>query len=46
VMMDWDAERAALVQKLKHHGVAVRVLSVRPDRRPEGLAPEEVVELP
>ncbi len=46
VMMDWDAERAALIQKLKHHGVAVRVLSVRPDRRPEGLAPEEVVELP
>jgi uncharacterized protein (DUF58 family) len=46
VMMDWDAERAALVHKLKHHGVAVRVLSVRPDRRPEGLAPDEVVELP
>jgi uncharacterized protein (DUF58 family) len=46
VMMDWDAERAALVHRLKQHGVAVRVLSVRPERRPEGLAPEEVVELP
>jgi uncharacterized repeat protein (TIGR01451 family) len=46
VMMDWDAARAELIQKLKAHGVAVRVLSVRPDRRPEGLAPEEVVELP
>ncbi len=46
VMMDWDEKRAALIQKLKHHGVAVRVLSVRPDRRPQGLAPEEVVELP
>ena len=46
VMMDWDTARAELIRKLKAHGVAVRVLSVRPDRRPEGLAPEEVVELP
>jgi uncharacterized repeat protein (TIGR01451 family) len=46
VMMDWDPPRAELIRKLKAHGVAVRVLSVRPDRRPEGLAPEEVVELP
>lgn len=46
VMMDWDEQRAALIQKLKQHGVAVRVLSVRPGRRPEGLAPDEVVELP
>jgi len=46
VMMDWDEPRAELIRKLKAHGVAVRVLSVRKDRRPEGLAPEEVVELP
>jgi uncharacterized repeat protein (TIGR01451 family) len=46
VMMDWDEARAGLIRKLKAHGVAVRVLSVRPDRRPEGLAPDEVVELP
>lgn len=46
VMMDWDEPRAELLRKLKAHGVAVRVLSVRPDRRPEGLAPDEVVELP
>ncbi|WP_224249419.1 DUF58 domain-containing protein [Hyalangium gracile] len=46
VMMDWDEARAALIRKLKAHGVAVRVLSVRPDRRPEGLSAEEVVELP
>ncbi len=46
VMMDWDEARAELIRKLKAHGVAVRVLSVRPDRRPEGLAPDEVVELP
>jgi uncharacterized repeat protein (TIGR01451 family) len=46
VMMDWDPARAELIRELKAHGVAVRVLSVRPDRRPEGLAPEEVVELP
>jgi uncharacterized protein (DUF58 family) len=45
VVMDWEPSRAALVEKLKAHGVAVRVLSVRPDRRPTGLAPEEVVEL-
>lgn len=46
VMMDWDDARAELIRKLKAHGVAVRVLSVRPDRRPDGLAPDEVVELP
>jgi uncharacterized repeat protein (TIGR01451 family) len=45
VVMDWEPSRAALVEKLKAHGVAVRVLSVRPDRAPVGLAPEEVVEL-
>jgi uncharacterized repeat protein (TIGR01451 family) len=45
VVMDWEPSRAALVEKLKAHGVAVRVLSVRPDRKPVGLAPEEVVEL-
>ena len=46
VMMDWEPGRAALVQKLKDHGVAVRVLSIRPDRPPHGLAPEEQVVLP
>ncbi len=45
VVMDWEPSRAALVEKLKAHGVAVRVLSVRPERKPTGLAPEEVVEL-
>jgi uncharacterized repeat protein (TIGR01451 family) len=45
VVMDWEPARAALVEKLKAHGVAVRVLSVRPDRKPVGLAPDEVVEL-
>jgi len=44
VVMDWDEPRAALVQKLKEHGVAIRVLSLRPDRRPTGLAPDEIVE--
>jgi hypothetical protein len=32
VVMDWEPSRAALVEKLKAHGVAVRVLSVRPDK--------------
>ena len=45
VVMDWEPSRAALVEKLKAHGVAVRVLSVRPERKPTGLAPEEVVAL-
>ena len=45
VVMDWEPARASLVQRLKEHGVAVRVLSVRPDRPPVGLAPGEVVEL-
>jgi uncharacterized protein (DUF58 family) len=45
VVMDWEPARAALVEKLKSYGVAVRVLSVRPERKPTGLAPEEVVAL-
>ncbi|WP_257463227.1 DUF58 domain-containing protein [Archangium lipolyticum] len=45
VVMDWEPSRAALVEKLKANGVAVRVLSVRPDRKPVGLAPDEVVAL-
>jgi uncharacterized protein (DUF58 family) len=45
VVMDWEPGRAALVEKLKAYGVAVRVLSVRPERRPVGLGPDEVVEV-
>jgi len=45
VMMDWDEKRADLVRKLKEHGIAVRVVSVRPGKRPVGLAASEVVEL-
>ena len=45
VVMDWEPSRAALVEKLKAYGVAVRVLCVRPERKPVGLAPEEVVEV-
>ncbi|MBI5546636.1 MAG: DUF58 domain-containing protein [Deltaproteobacteria bacterium] len=46
VMMDWDERRAALVRALKERGVAVRVLCMRSDRRPQGLDPSELVELP
>jgi uncharacterized repeat protein (TIGR01451 family) len=42
--MDWEPRRAAFCDLLKQHGVALRVLSMRPDRRPVGLSPEEVVE--
>jgi uncharacterized protein (DUF58 family) len=45
LMMDWDEARAALVRDLKAQGVAVRVLCLRPGQRPEGLEPEEIVEL-
>jgi len=45
VVMDWEPGRAALLNKLRAHGVAVRVLSVRPDRTPTGLAPGEWVAL-
>lgn len=45
VMMDWEEQRAALVQRLKDMGVAVRVISLRADRPPQGLAPDEVVRL-
>ena len=45
VVMDWEDSRAALVARLKEYGVAVRVVSVRPERPAVGLAPGEVVEL-
>ncbi|MEW5850529.1 MAG: DUF58 domain-containing protein [Myxococcota bacterium] len=45
VMMDWDPSRADLVQLLKQHGVAVRVLCMNEKRVPDGLSPEEVVPL-
>jgi len=45
VVMDWEPGRAELVRKLREHGVAVRVISVRPDRAPTGLEPGEWVEL-
>jgi len=46
VMMDWDESRAGLVRELKQNGVAVRVLCLRPGRTVDGLAPDELVELP
>lgn len=45
VMMSWDAQRAALVQKLKDQGVAVRVICLRPGASFEGLEPGERVEV-
>ncbi|MGC4117426.1 MAG: DUF58 domain-containing protein [Myxococcales bacterium] len=45
VMMDWDEARANLVRQLKQHGVAVRVIGVKPEKRPTGLEPDELVEL-
>ena len=46
VMMDWDPERAKLVQLLKADGLAVRVLLMRKGRSPDGLEPDEVIEAP
>lgn len=46
VVMHWEPSRAGLVNRLKERGLAVRVLCVHPEQRPEGLAPEELVELP
>jgi len=45
VMMDWDEPRLRLARALSQRGVEVRVVSMRADRRPEGLAPREVVAL-
>lgn len=45
LLMDWDERRAAIVQELKKHGVAVRVLCLDAQRPPAGLAPEELVVL-
>ncbi len=45
VVLHWDDARARVVGLLKAHGVAVRVLSVHPDRTPSGLSPDEVVVL-
>lgn len=46
VMMDWNEERATLVQVLKSHGLAVRVISMRSDRHLDGLDASEIVEVP
>lgn len=46
VMMDWDDERAHLVQGLKSQGLAVRVISMRNDRRLDGLEASEIIEVP
>ena len=46
VMMDWDSERANLVNLLKSHGLAVRVISMRKERQPDGLEPSEIVKAP
>lgn len=46
VMLDWDPARAGVVQHLKSLGVAVRVISLRKQRPPTGLAAHEVVEIP
>jgi uncharacterized protein (DUF58 family) len=43
--MDWEPRRQALVRELEQRGVAVRVVSIRPDRPPVGLRPEQVVPL-
>ncbi len=45
VVMDWDEPRAQIVHALRSRGVAVRVLCVHPRRRPEGLAPDEVIQV-
>lgn len=41
VLLDWDDARAALVARLKSHGLAVRVACLHPKRRPE-LPPDEL----
>ncbi|MBI5496459.1 MAG: DUF58 domain-containing protein [Deltaproteobacteria bacterium] len=46
VVMDWDDARAALAARLRAHGVALRVLCVRPGRALAGLPPDEQVVLP
>jgi uncharacterized protein (DUF58 family) len=46
VVMGWDAAREALAARLRAHGVAVRVLCVRPGAQLAGLAPDETVVLP
>ena len=46
LMMDWDAERAELVQQVKAQGVAVRVLCMRQGVTAPGLQPEEWVAVP
>ena len=43
VLMDWEPRRAALVEKLKAHGVAVRVLALGRAARPPELAEDEWV---
>ncbi len=46
VMMDWDQQRCDLVQSLKSHGVAVRVICMKAGVRPDGLEASELIEVP
>lgn len=46
IMMDWDEERSELVQRLKSQGLAVRVICMKTDARPDRLEPSEIVEVP
>lgn len=46
VLMDWEPGRAALVEKLKGQGVAVRVLALGQKERPRELAVEEWISPP
>ncbi|TWT93680.1 DUF58 domain-containing protein [Neorhodopirellula pilleata] len=44
IMMDWDGPRRELVRRLKSHGVAVRVICMKPGRALDGLDHTEIIE--
>lgn len=46
VLMAWEPRRAGLVEKLKAHGVAVRVLALGRTERPAELSPQEWISPP
>lgn len=46
VMMDWDQRRSDLVQRLKSHGLAVRVICMKESSVPDGVDPSEIMEVP
>lgn len=46
IMMEWDRERVALVERLRSEGLAIRVICLKPNEPMTGLDGRERIEIP